>query len=94
MDNIQIQNNIDAQKALNAAMSKTLMEFKFSEKIHQLVNPTASETIDKIVEINADNLTSMLLDNFKASLHEELYLDVCKQIAEHFGASESMFDQK
>ncbi|ATO46080.1 hypothetical protein C5L30_000270 [Companilactobacillus farciminis] len=94
MENIPINNNVNAQKALDTAMSKTLREFKFNETDHQLVNPTATELIDKFLKVNSDALTSLLLDNFKASLHEEFYLDSCKQVAEHYGLKESMFDQK
>lgn len=42
MENIHINNNVNAQKALDTAMSKTLREFKFNETDHQLVNFKAS----------------------------------------------------
>lgn len=43
MENIHINNNVNAQKALDTVMSKTLREFKFNETDHQLVNPTATD---------------------------------------------------
>lgn len=92
--NLKTKFNVDGQKALDIAMSKTLREFKFNETDHQLINPTADELINKMIELNSDKLTTLLIKNFSDALHEEFYLDTSKQVAEHFGLRESMFDQK
>lgn len=93
-DNFNVHFSVNGQKALDIAMSKTLREFEFNPVDHQLIKPTATELINKYVEINSDKLTSTLIKNFSDALHEELYLDTSKQIAESSGLRESMFDQK